>query len=166
MLMPNLAALAVNIVAFFLIFRSRIPHRFSTERIGDFRTRAGYRTAAAGLAIALVALLACGLVSIPLAFPALIVGALLTLVSCARRQSSLAELRDSVTWSLFPFIQCIVLRQSRRHCHAPHARRGYRRAVDRHSPPPPVTVPPPHAQQVAESPAGCYAIARAGVTQW
>jgi arsenical pump membrane protein len=104
MLLPNLAALAVNIGAFFLIFRSRIPRRFPTERIGALATRAGYRAAATGLAIALVALLACGLAGIPLAIPALVVGALLTLFSCARRQSSLPELRNSVTWSLFPFI--------------------------------------------------------------
>ena len=34
MFLPNLAALAVNIGAFFLIFRSRIPRHFPTERIG------------------------------------------------------------------------------------------------------------------------------------
>jgi arsenical pump membrane protein len=60
MLLPNLAALAVNIAAFFLIFRSRIPRQFPIERIGASTTRAGYRTAAVGLGVALVALRASG----------------------------------------------------------------------------------------------------------
>ncbi|MGI8856324.1 MAG: SLC13 family permease, partial [Thermomicrobiales bacterium] len=104
MLLPNLAALTVNIGAFFLIFRARIPRAFPIERTGGFTALAGYRTAAVGLTAVLLALLACGLAGIPLAVPALGVGAIMALASCTRRQSSLADLRDSVTWSLFPFV--------------------------------------------------------------
>jgi arsenical pump membrane protein len=104
MLLPNLAALAVNVGVFFLIFRARIPRGFAVARIGAFTRHAGYRTAAVGLGGALVALLACGLAGIPLAIPALIVGAALALCACARRQSSLIALRDSITWPLFPFV--------------------------------------------------------------
>ena len=104
MLLPNLAALAINIGVFFVIFRAHIQRHFNVKRIGDFTPRAGYTAAAIGLAAALVALLLFGLVGYPLALPALVVGVLLALTSIARRQSNLAALRASVTWSLFPFV--------------------------------------------------------------
>lgn len=104
MLLPNMAALAVNIGLFFVIFRARIPRAFDTARIGAFTAGGGFRAAAIGLAATLAALLIFGLAGYPLAIPALAVAAALAAISCARHHATASAIRDAVTWPLFPFV--------------------------------------------------------------
>ena len=86
MLLPNLAALAVNIGAFFVIFRDRIPRQFTMQAVGLETRQVGFAPAAWSLALILLALLLFGLLGLPLSIPALVGAAILALVSLTKRR--------------------------------------------------------------------------------
>ena len=103
MAIPNVAALAVNIGMFFLLFRDRIPPQF-TLHATNIRRPPGFTPAAIALTTVLVGLFVFGLADRPLAIPALAGAAALGAVAIARRSVALTRVRHAVAWSLFPFV--------------------------------------------------------------
>jgi len=104
MFLPNLAALAVNIGVFFVIFRYQLPRRFATTALTDSDPPPGFAIAAVGLCLVLVGLLAFGLLALPLAIPACVGAVVLTIIAATRRIVTRRDLVGSVSWSLFPFV--------------------------------------------------------------
>jgi arsenical pump membrane protein len=103
MFLPNLAALAVNIGIFFVLFRSRIAARFAARPALSDRPP-GFVAASIGLAAVLIALLVFGLRALPLAIPALVGALALGGYALARRTATSRVLAESVAWPLFPFV--------------------------------------------------------------
>ncbi len=103
---PNLAAMAVNLVVFFLLFRTQIPARFELPpptkppRPNPTRTV----VAAIGLGAVVVGLLVVGALGWPLYLPALAGAVVLGAVSLARQDVSPAHLARGVAWPLPPFV--------------------------------------------------------------
>jgi len=104
MFLPNLAALAVNIGIFFVIFRRQLPHRFATMALTDDAPPPGFAIAAVGLCLVLAGLLAFGLLGLPLAIPACVGAVVLAIIAATRRTVTGRDLVGSVSWSLFPFV--------------------------------------------------------------
>jgi arsenical pump membrane protein len=104
MFLPNLAALAVNIGIFFAIFCHQLPLRFATTALTDGAPPPGFAIAAVSLAVVLVALLAFGLLALPLAIPACVGAVALATAAMTRRIVTGRALAGSVSWSLFPFV--------------------------------------------------------------
>jgi arsenical pump membrane protein len=104
MFLPNLAALAVNVGIFFVIFRGQLPGRFATTALTDDAPPSGFAIAAIGLALVLAALLAFGLLALPLAIPACIGAAVLVILAAAQHRMTRRDVVGSVSWSLFPFV--------------------------------------------------------------
>jgi arsenical pump membrane protein len=104
MFLPNLAALAVNIGIFFAIFCHQLPRRFATTALTDGAPPPGFAIAAVSLAVVLVALLAFGLLALPLAIPACVGAVALATAAMTRRIVTGRALAGSVSWSLFPFV--------------------------------------------------------------
>ena len=104
MFLPNLAALAVNIGIFFAIFRHQLPRRFATTALTNGAPAPGFAIAAVGLGVVLAALLAFGLLALPLAIPACVGAAALAIIAMTRRIVTGHALVGSVSWSLFPFV--------------------------------------------------------------
>ena len=107
MLLPQLAALAVNIGLFLFLFRRDLPRRFDPDDLP--RRPVGldldYLYAAAlGLGLVLLALFACGLLGWPIAPPALIGGAMLALLAIRWRKATPRTLAREISWSLVPFV--------------------------------------------------------------
>jgi arsenical pump membrane protein len=107
MFLPQLAALAVNIGLFLLLFRRDLPRRFDPADLP--RRPVGldpdYLNAAMlGLGLVLAALFACGLLGWPIAPPALLGGAALAAIAVRRRKTTPRELAREVSWSLVPFV--------------------------------------------------------------
>ncbi len=104
MFLPNLAALAVNIGVFFLIFRRSIPRRFATDALTEGARPRGFAVAAVGLVAVLAGLFAFGVLALPLAIPACACAAVLGVIARSRHRLDRAHLMGSVSWSLFPFV--------------------------------------------------------------
>jgi len=104
MFLPNLAALAVNIGVFFLIFRRSIPRRFATDAPTDGARPLGFTVASVGLGMVLVGLFIFGVLALPLAIPACLGAVVLATIALARRRVDGGKLVASVSWSLFPFV--------------------------------------------------------------
>lgn len=107
MLLPQLAALAVNIGLFLVLFRRELPRRFDPDDLPrrpvgldlDYLYAAGL-----GLGLVLVALFACGLLGWPIAPPALIGGTALAVIAIRRRKATPRTLAREISWSLVPFV--------------------------------------------------------------
>jgi len=104
MFLPNIAALLVNIAVFFVLFRRRIPRSFVVPDFGDEARPPGFRAAAVGLSATLVALFVFGLLSWPLAIPAIVGALALGALELARRNVSVRRMNEAVAWPLFPFV--------------------------------------------------------------
>lgn len=106
MLLPNLAAMLVNIVVFLILFREDLPRRFelpvrATLSSDDDKQM---RLAAIGLGLVILGLTVFGALGWPLFVPA-IAGAIgLGTVSVVRGDVSAQRLLDSVAWSLPLFV--------------------------------------------------------------
>ncbi len=105
MWLPNLVAVAVNLLLFLLIFRKRIPRRFATGAPEDLPPLDWwFWSAALVLVFTLIGLLASGIVHLPLALAALGGASFLLAVGYAgSRISPLAELRG-VSWPVLVFV--------------------------------------------------------------
>jgi arsenical pump membrane protein len=107
MFWPQLAALAVNIGVFFLIFRRQLPRAFDRRSLPTSPEGADWRflhVAAVALSLVLLALFVAGVRAWPIAIPALFGG--LALAAIAVRWGKVAPrvLVKDVSWSLIPFI--------------------------------------------------------------
>lgn len=102
MFLPNLAALAVNVALFFVIFRRRIPRRFAAARV-ESRPR-GFAAAAVGLVAVLAGLLVAGFLGAPLAIPAGVGAVALMAIARGQRTVTPRALAGSVAWGVFPFV--------------------------------------------------------------
>ena len=104
MFLPNLAALAVNLGAFFLIFHRSIPRRFAADAAANEIRPPGFAVAAVGLTAVLGGQFAFGVLALPLAIPACLGAVVLGIVARACRRLDRGQLVGSVSWSLFPFV--------------------------------------------------------------
>lgn len=107
MLLPQLVALAINVLVFLFLFRGQVPRRFDRGPLqtgAEPRDPASLRLAAATLGLTLAALLVAGLRDWPLYPPALAGGGLLLAATLLRRQAKLVALAREISWSLFPFV--------------------------------------------------------------
>jgi arsenical pump membrane protein len=107
MFWPQLAALAVNIGVFFLIFRHQLPRQFDRDSLPtrpegvDLRF---LRVAAVTLGLVLLALVVAGVRTWPIAIPALVGGAVLAGIAIGWRKITPRAIVSEVSWSLIPFI--------------------------------------------------------------
>ncbi|HEY8599428.1 MAG TPA: ArsB/NhaD family transporter [Thermomicrobiales bacterium] len=107
MFWPQLAALAVNIGVFFLIFRHQLPRRFDRDSLParpegvDPRF---LRVSAVTLTLVLLALVVAGVRTWPIAIPALIGGVALAALGSGWRKVAPRAIVGEVSWSLIPFI--------------------------------------------------------------
>lgn len=107
MVLPQIAALAVNIGVFLLIFRGQVPRRFDRTALPtrpEGTDPTFLRAAAAILSIVLIALLVAGLRGWPIAAPALIGGGIMAALTTGWRKSSLRALAGEISWPLIPFV--------------------------------------------------------------
>jgi arsenical pump membrane protein len=104
MWLPNLVAIVVNFAIFRWLFRDRLPDRF--EPLADDLPAADWwlATAAVVLAATLAALVALGLLRLPLAWAALGGGAILLVVGLAGRRVRLQDAVRAISWPLFVFV--------------------------------------------------------------
>lgn len=101
---PNLAALAVNIGLFFVIFCRRIPRHVPTSRLTMPERPPGFAVASVGLAVVLGGLLVFGFAALPLAMPACIGAGALGGYALARGRITVRRLNAGIAWPLFPFV--------------------------------------------------------------
>lgn len=105
MWLPNLVAVTVNLLVFLVIFRQRIPRRFTTEVVEPLPAIDWWFVVAAGvLVLTLAGLLWSGIAHLPLALAALggsVV--LLTIGYAGNRISPRSELRE-VSWPVLVFV--------------------------------------------------------------
>ncbi len=106
MLLPNLAAMAVNVVAFFVIFRRRIPVHFPMPSDKDEARPDPRRLliAGSGLAGVVVGLVVFGALDLPLWIPAVAGAAILVPRSLLRREIRPRRLIRGVAWTLPLFV--------------------------------------------------------------
>ena len=107
MFWPQVAALVANIGIFLLIFRADLPRRFDPQALP--RRPEGVnprflRVGATALATVLAALLVAGLLSWPIAIPAIVGGATMLLVAAIWFNVGPRAIGREVSWSLIPFI--------------------------------------------------------------
>lgn len=107
MFWPQIAALAVNIGIFFLIFREQLPRHFDHDALpmrpeGVDPRFLGVSTVTLGLV--LFALIVAGVQTWPIAIPALIGGVVLAGIAIGWRKILPRALVNEVSWSLIPFI--------------------------------------------------------------
>ena len=104
MFLPNLAALAVNIAVFLVIFRHRLPRTIDLSTLTAPERPPLFTIAAVGLGTVLIALLGFGLKGWPLAIPACIGAVVLAVIALIQRAMAPRKIVASVTFSVFPFI--------------------------------------------------------------
>lgn len=105
MWLPNLVAVVVNLLVFLLIFRHRIPRRFSTEVQEPLPTIDWwFWTAALVLTLTLVGLLWSGIVHLPLALAALGGACFLLAVGYAGNRIRPADELREVSWPVLVFV--------------------------------------------------------------
>lgn len=105
MAVPNLAAMAVNVVVFLLIFRREIPRCFVVpEDAAKIAHGRGFRIALVGLILVVVAMVGFGLLGLPLYVPALIGALVLAPWAVARGDLSARAILAGVAWSLPLFV--------------------------------------------------------------
>lgn len=104
MFLPNVAALLVNIGIFVVLFRGRIPRRFTLPDFGVAPRPPGFRTASLTLAAVLTALFMSGIAGVPLAVPAISGAAILGLSAMARKTIAARSINEAIAWPLFPFV--------------------------------------------------------------
>jgi arsenical pump membrane protein len=106
MTLPNLAAMAVNLVVFFVIFRKLIPARFVEPDAGNTSRPDPVRltVAGVGLATVVVGLIVFGGLGLPLWIPAVVGAAILTPIALVRQDVRAERLLDGVAWSLPMFV--------------------------------------------------------------
>ena len=105
MALPNLAALAVNLVIFLAVFRADIPDTFNHTELNKRESNQRFLlVGGVGLTVVVVALLVAGFVGWPLYAVALIGAATLALVGLIFRQVSLATIMRGVAWQLPLFV--------------------------------------------------------------
>lgn len=108
MLLPNLAALAINVGFFFFIFRGALPARFDRKSLGTaaacIQHPGFFLTCTLTLVVLMAALFVSGLRNWPL-YPVVLIGAawLLALGWRTRQAEPLPVLRD-VSWTLIVFV--------------------------------------------------------------
>ncbi len=104
MTLPNLAAMAVNLLVFLTLFRRQIPTCFSTNpKSPDLPgTRRARLIQGIGLGLVVLGLIAAGALGIPLYLPAVIGAIILTPIALIRRDLPPGRLLRGVSWSL-PF---------------------------------------------------------------
>lgn len=106
MTLPNAAAMAINLVVFFVLFRSVIPTRFtmpSTEGLPRPEPRR-LRTAGVGLGAVVLGLLAFGARGLPLWVPAVVGALALAPLALARGELRPRRLITGVAWTLPLFV--------------------------------------------------------------
>jgi len=108
MTLPNLAAMCVNLLVFFVLFRRNIPIRFEPYPLpvlssSEFDQRRLRRTAA-GLVAVVIALLVFGALGWPLYIPAVAGALLLAPPSLLLREIDANRLVRSVAWALPLFV--------------------------------------------------------------
>lgn len=106
MTLPNLMAMAVNLLIFFRLFRRRIPRRFelSSWEIASEPDLARLRLAGIGLAVVVIGLLVFGALGLPLYLPALAGALVLTPLALSRGDVTPDRLWRGVAWSLPLFV--------------------------------------------------------------
>ncbi len=113
LLLPSLAAIAINIVAFAFIFRRRLTGRFSLqqgERDLDPGDRRAFRTAVIALVtVGIAFVVASELRPSPVGAVALAGGAALLLATRLQGRLQWKRLADGISWSIFPFIAGMFL---------------------------------------------------------
>jgi arsenical pump membrane protein len=103
--LPNLAAVAVNLAVFLILFRSDIPTRFGSFHQSEaVRDRRFLALAGFGLAIIVFALLAAGFLGWPLHVVALIGAGAMAGTGVASGRVSKATLRKGIAWQLPLFV--------------------------------------------------------------
>src|SRR5205085_538771 len=109
MALPNLAAMAANVLVFFLIFRHQIPVRFKLPEASGVRgalpkNATQLTIAAIGLGLVNVTLVVFGALGWPLYLPALIGAIGLLAVSHVRHDVEIERVAAGVVWSLPLFV--------------------------------------------------------------
>lgn len=106
MVLPNLAAMAVNVAIFLVVFREELPDRFemSVEWGSERRARGDFRISLAGLALVVVGLIGFGMLGLPLYLPALAGAIVLAPLMVARGDVSGRVILGGVAWSLPLFV--------------------------------------------------------------
>jgi len=105
MTVPNLVAMLVNLIIFFLLFRGSLPTRFHDHRTmeSDF-DNGNPLHGAVGLGVVVVAMLVFGAFGWPLEFPAVAGAIVLSSLALARGMVDGRALARGVAWSLPPFV--------------------------------------------------------------
>lgn len=107
MFWPQIVALAVNIGAFFLIFRRDLPRRFDRRSLPsgpEGMDPRFLRVSAVTLGLVLLALVVAGVRAWPIAIPALLGGVALAMIAIGWRKVAPRAIVSEVSWSLIPFI--------------------------------------------------------------
>ncbi|MGH2461895.1 MAG: ArsB/NhaD family transporter [Chloroflexota bacterium] len=104
MTLPNLAAMAVNLLVFLVIFRRQIPLSFSVSASTwpSLGKPASRWIQGIGLGCVVIGLLVAGALALPLYLPALVGALILTPIAVLRRDVAPRRLLKGVAWSL-PF---------------------------------------------------------------
>jgi arsenical pump membrane protein len=113
LLLPSVAAITINVVAFAIIFRRKIDGRFTTRDDGeelDADERRAFRIAAIILVLVGIAfVVASELHPAPIGVVALGGAAALLLATALQGRLRLREVAGGISWSIFPFIAGMFL---------------------------------------------------------
>lgn len=108
LVLPSIAAIAINVVAFALIFRRKLRGQFTVRDEGDALdagSRRAFRVAALILVLVGAAFVAASeLHPAPIGAVALVGAAALLVATALQRRLSVRELAGGISWSIFPFI--------------------------------------------------------------
>jgi arsenical pump membrane protein len=105
MFLPNLAAMAVNVAVFLVVFRDEIPGRFSLPiEVGTGTRAKGFRVALVGLGLVVIGLVGFGMLGLPLYLPAVVGAIVLAPLAVARDGVPVRALLAGIAWPLPLFV--------------------------------------------------------------
>jgi arsenical pump membrane protein len=107
MVLPQLAALVATVGLLYVLFQRQIPRRFDPTDLPERPEGAEprfLRLAASILVTVLATLLIAGILSWPIAAPALIGGVVMGGIAIQRRVATVRTLAGDVAWSVLPFV--------------------------------------------------------------